>query len=265
MAAQADSRAAYRLLDTIGRGASATVHRARDPSGRTVALKLIEGPEAARPGLLDRLAAEVALSRRLALPGLVAHLDSGTYEGKPFLAMELVEGPTLQAMMAKHRQPVAQSLSIAAAVADTLAALHAAGAVHRDVKPGNIMMRAGMGPVVMDLGIAALGPAEQGAGGDLLGSPGFLAPELIDGHPFDGKADVFALGVVLYMLLTDKRPFDGSADTVMDRIRHAEPAPPSASDPTLPRVLDAVLARALAKDPRERYSASEFAAASRAL
>ncbi len=231
----------------------------RDSYGHIVALKRIDGAGA------GHLAAEVALSQRLNHPGLVSLFESGVLDGHPFLAMALIEGPTLKAVMAARRLPLAQSLSIIASVAETLAKLHEAGAVHRDIKPGNIMLRGGADPVVMDLGVAALSNDDAQRGRDLVGSPGYLAPELLDDQPFDGEADVFALGVVLYMLVTDRRPFNGTADAVMDQIRTIEPVRPSAINPTLPRVLDDVIAHALAKNQDRRLSALDFATALRKI
>ena len=254
-------RLAYELLEPIGHGESSEVFRARGPDGNKIAVKLIAGDEARRPGLLDRLAAEVALSRRLGAAGLVALLDSGLLSGRPFLAMELIEGTTLAAGMAAGPMPVRRSLAVTGAVAATLDAIHRAGAVHRDVKPGNVMLRSGDVPVLMDLGVAALGPADFRPGTELVGSPGFLAPEVIDDRPFDGKADVFALGVVLYMLLTGTRPFDGTMEQVMRAIRREEPPPPSTLASDLPIGVDRIVARALAKDPARRSSAADLALA----
>jgi serine/threonine-protein kinase len=261
----ADNPAPYQRFEMLGQGEAGSVYRARAPDGRIVALKLLYDAEAERPSTIRHLAAEVALSRQLSHPGLVSLLDSGMWDGRPFLAMELIDGPTLEAEMIKQRLPLARSLPIVVAAAGTLAVLHAADAIHRDIKPSNIMLRGGTDPVVMDLGIAALGAVGEQEDGDLVGSPGYLAPEIIDDRPFDGKADVFALGVVLYMLITDRRPFDGSVDAVMDKIRREAPLPPSTIDPALPRALDGIIDRALAKDPRQRYAASDLAAALRAI
>ncbi len=256
---------AYHLLACIGQGQSGRVFRARDAEGREIAVKVIEGDEAARPDLLVRLAAEVTLSKQLADDGLVRLLDSGLLDGRPFLAMELVDGPDLSSLMAAGPVPLQRTLGIVAGVAVTLARIHAAGAVHRDVKPGNIKLRGGIRPVLMDMGVAAITAADRRTGNDLVGSPAYLAPEIIADRPFDGRADVFALGVILYMLLARRRPFGGTADEAMDAIRSVEPPSPSALDPNLPHSLDMIVARALAKDPAERFTAAALAEALRAL
>lgn len=255
----------YRLGERIGGGANSEVFRAFDAAGTAVALKILIGEEAARPGILERLAAEVALSRRLSIPGLVRLFDSGRLDARPFLAMELIEGPTLKETMAKRRLPVEAAIAIVAAVADTLTALHRVHVVHRDVKPANVMLRGGNEPVLTDLSVAALTAEDRAPGGDLLGSPGYMAPELIEDRHWGPAADVFSLGVMLYMLLTDRRPFSGSPDEVMECIRHVEPLPPSSIDPGLPRELDAVVACVLAKNPAERWHANDLARALRHL
>jgi serine/threonine-protein kinase len=195
----------------------------------------------------------------------VRHLDSGCLDVGPFLAMELIEGRTLKETMAKGRLPVDAAIAIVTAVADTLGELHRVQVVHRDVKPGNVILRGGKEPVLMDLGVAALTMEDRAPGGDLLGSPGYMAPELIEDRPWGPAADVFSLGVMLYMLLTDRRPFSGSPDEVMERIRRVEPLPPSSVDPGLPRELDDVVARVLAKNPAERWPADVLARALRRL
>jgi serine/threonine-protein kinase len=249
----------YRLLDRIGEGAHAEVYRALDPEGRAVAVKVLTGEEAHRPGVLGRLAAEVTAVRRLDLPGLVRLFDSGRLDEGPFLAMELIDGASLKEAMAAKRMPLAQVVGIVSSVAETLAGLHAAGIVHRDVKPGNIMLRQDGAPVLMDFGVAALTDEDRTPGGDLLGSPGYMAPELIDDRPWGPQVDVFSLGVVLYMLATRRRPFYGSANEVMNRIRNDEPVAPSKIDPALPIELDFILSRALAKSPDRRCGAERLA------
>lgn len=249
---------AFRILHRLGRGAGAEVVAAEDgATGRTVALKLWDG--APTRALLERLAREVALSRRVDHPAIVRLWDSGMLEGRAFQSMELVDGRSLRDALAEAPFPPARALAIAAALADGLAALHDAGAVHRDVKPGNIVLRADDRPVLTDLDAAALVPAEMAEGTDLVGSPAYLAPEIIDDRPADGRADVFSLAVVLYWMLTGHRPFDGTAADIVAAIRNADPLPPSHWVPDLAGAVERVVQDGLAKDPAARPTARQLA------
>ncbi len=248
----------YRVLAPLGRGAGGEVVAAEDlASGRRVALKLLDCPPTA--AVMARLTREVALSRRLGHPALVRMIECGVLDGRPFQAMDLVEGTLLHDALADAPFPARRALAISGAVADCLAALHAAGVVHRDVKPRNIVLRPDGRPVLTDLDAAALEPAELAPGTDLVGSPAYLAPEILDDRPADGRADVFSLGVVLYQMLTGRRPFDGSAAEAVEAIRRRTPAPPSHWVPGVTREIDAVVMRCLAKDPAGRLPAEKLA------
>jgi len=179
-----------------------------------------------------------------------------------FMAMELLEGRELRDLIRGGSLAPSEAVEIAARVAEALASAHECGVIHRDVKPGNIMVLSDGRVKVMDFGIARLrDPAVKTATGMLLGSPRYMAPEQVAGKAFDHRADVFSLGVVLYEMLTGVTPFAGEDITqLMFHVVNATAVPPSHVNRTLPPVLDYILARALKKEPDERYaSAAEFA------
>ena len=178
------------------------------------------------------------------------------------MAMELLDGRELRDLIRGGSLAPSEAVEIAAQVAEALAAAHERGVIHRDVKPGNIMVLTDGRVKVMDFGIARLrDPDVKTATGMLLGSPRYMSPEQVSGEPFDHRADIFSLGVVLYEMLTGVTPFSGDDITqLMHQVVNAAAVPPSHVNRALPPVLDYILARALKKNPSERYGgAAEFA------
>ncbi|SEL37030.1 protein kinase domain-containing protein [Streptacidiphilus jiangxiensis] len=248
----------YELHDALGTGGMATVWRGLDRVlGRPVAVKVMNPALAQDPRFAERFAREARHAAMLLHPAIVAVFDSGTDEnGTPYLVMELVDGRTLAELLADTpRLPVDRAVAITAAVCEALQVAHAAGLVHRDIKPGNIMV-AHTGEVkVVDFGIAKAGAddAQLTGTGSVLGTASYLAPEQATAAAVDGRADLYALGCVLTEMLTGRPPFDGTTPVeiawkqVSDR-----PAPPSALRPDLPPALDAAVLRLLAKEPGHR-------------
>jgi hypothetical protein len=157
--------------------------------------------------------------------------------------------------------PLHQSLTIVKRLAEALDYAHAQGVVHRDIKPANIIVSPPQDPVITDFGVARLRRSQMSIQGELVGTPAFMSPEQVQGERVDGRADLFALGVILYWLLTGQRPFRGDMTEVMFQIVSKEPPPPTSLNPALPKSVDAVLARALAKPREKRYqTGKEFAA-----
>ncbi|MEV6521098.1 protein kinase [Longispora sp. NPDC051575] len=248
----------YEVGAVIGQGGMATVNVGRDLLlHRTVAIKTMRPDLAGDPGFRARFLREARAVAALNHPGIVALHDAGdTGPDGPYLVMEYIDGTTLAGYLAGHRPTVPEVVSV---VADVLAALehsHEQGIVHRDIKPGNVMLTRSGGVKVTDFGIARplAGPDGLTAASVVVGTAAYLSPEQVTGGPVDGRTDVYATGCLLYVLLTGATPFaDGSELTVAYRHVHERPVPPSGHRADVPVEVDRVVLRALAKDPAERY------------
>ncbi len=257
----------YQLVAPLGRGAFAVVWRARDAElDRDVALK------APRPDLVDdvhvarRLLREAQSAARLHHPGIVPVHEVGEHEGRPYVVSELIEGETLARRLSRGKFAPDAAARLAIELADALEYAHSCGVVHRDVKPGNVLLREGGRPLLADFGLARLGSAESSLTreGDLLGTPAYMAPEQARGDTSQvgPTSDVYALGAVLYELLTGSAPFEGaSAASVLYSVLHEDPAAPRSVTPAIPRDLDTICGKAMAKEADRRYaSAADLAA-----
>lgn len=257
-----ESLGRYRIEGEIGRGMMGMVYRAKDPAlGRTVAVKIVSPtlplPEADRLLLEQRFLREASLAAGLSHPNIVVVHDVGydSATGIPFIALEHLEGRTLADLLLHgHAMDWRQSLRIVASLADALQHAQSRGIVHRDIKPSNIMILPSGEPKILDFGIARAASAELTGGGEFWGSPAYMSPEQASGYVVDGRTDLFSLGAVLYELLAGRRAFEGQGIAeVVYQVVNADPEPLSIVRPGLPRALDAVVARALAKDPGDRY------------
>lgn len=261
----------YRLEGVLGRGATSTVYRARaaDPAAAPLALKLLDLDtlaEAERPGILARFHREAALCRRLEHPNIVRVHDAGDADGRPFLAMTLLDGRPLGTLLRGAPLPPARALGLALQLLDALAHAHARGIVHRDVKPDNLILGPEDHLTLVDFGIAHQRDSDLTLAGDMLGTPAWMAPEQIAGAPVDHRADLFAAGAVLFALLTGQRPFAGTVAGVMQAILHRPTPQASRQAPGLPPALNRILEQAMAKAPQDRHaSAAALAAALRSV
>ena len=260
----------YRILAELGRGAMGIVYKAEDPSlNRAVAVKTIMmSPDAAERAEYEaRFLQEAKAAGGLNHPNIIIVHDIGREGDIAYMAMELLEGVDLREVMKRGRIPPPSAIDIAAQVADGLAFAHEHGVIHRDIKPGNIMIVRGRHVKIMDFGIARMRVSDiKTQTGTILGSPRYMSPEQVTGRAVDHRSDIFSLGVVLYELASGTAPFSASQPSqLMYQVAHATPQPPSALDASLPAMLDLIVARALEKDPGARYrSAAEFAADLRA-
>lgn len=259
----------YEVRGTLGAGAMGTVYDAVDRIiERRVAIKVVNRPNESDPEAVEahaRFRREAQAAGRLSHPNIVGVYDYGENASQAWIVMELVEGGSLKGRLDKHeRFPVPEIVRIMGEVCAALNYSHGRGVVHRDIKPGNIMLTPEGQVKIADFGIARLENSSMTQVGTLIGTPSYMAPEQFRGEPVDLRADIWAAGVMLYQLLTGEKPFEGGFSAVMHKALHTEPPPPSQLSVTTPRGFDAVIARALAKRPEDRYrSAAEFGEAIR--
>ena len=259
----------YRIDALVGRGAMGAVYRGSDPAnGRSVALKTLalarEFDGEALAEARARFSREAEAAARLQHPGIVSVFGAGEDQGLAYIAMEYIVGQHLGEFTAAGRLlPAAQVVAIGARVADALDHAHRQGVVHRDIKPANVLVDLANDVVkVADFGIARITDAARTRTGLMLGTPAFMSPEQMAGERIDGRSDLYALGVMLYQLLTGALPH---ASESMARLMFAianEPAPDlRIARPDLPEALARIVAQALQKRPGQRHSdAAQLAA-----
>lgn len=252
----------YIMMNELGRGAMGVVYKAYDRLiGRPVALKTIplEVAESERAALVDRLKAEARTAGILDHPNIVTVFDVGEEAGLFYFTMQLVDGRTLAEIRdAKELLPLDKLFVYADEICSAMAFAHKGGVIHRDLKPSNLMVTSNGNIKVMDFGIAKLGDSGLTKAGMVLGTPSYLAPEQAAGRRIDHRADIFSLGAVLYEMFTGEKAFAGESTTaIIYKVMNDDPIPPRAIEPSLPPRLDAVIKKALAKDPVQRYQSCD--------
>jgi serine/threonine-protein kinase len=248
----------YRIDGVLGTGAMGVVYKAYDANiARTVALKtirceLLDGLQESE--LVARFRNEAQASGRLVHPNIVAVYDFGELQDATYIAMEYVDGTPLSAFLAKETamEPAA-SVTCIGQLLRALEYAHARGVVHRDIKPANILITADAQVKITDFGIAKIESSTLTQVGAVIGTPSYMSPEQFKGESVDGRSDLFAVGIVLYQMLTGARPFAGAASNVMHQIIHEDPVVPSVRKPGLHPAFDAVLFKAMAKRMDDRY------------
>jgi tRNA A-37 threonylcarbamoyl transferase component Bud32 len=259
----------YEIRRVLGRGAMGVVYEAYDPTiERIVALKTIrndqlEGEEAKE--ILARFPREAKAAGRLNHPNIVSIYDFGEDNGTWFIAMEFVHGRELKDYFDKNeRFRIADIVRIMGQLLGALDYSHINGVVHRDIKPANIIILPEGTVKIADFGIARIDSSQYTQAGSVLGTPAYMSPEQFMGQTVDGRSDIYSAGVVLYQFLTGERPFTGGATTIMHKVLNEDPPPPSILNVQVPKQFDAVISKAMAKRPEDRYEiARQFAEAIR--
>ena len=251
----------YRIVGELGRGATGTVYRALDPLiERAVAVKTLNPnlPEDVLADVRDRFLREAKSAGRLSHPNLITIYDVGVEGETAFIAMELLEGRSLQQVLREQgRLDVATAADFAAQIAEGLDHAHRHAIVHRDVKPGNVMISSNGHAKLTDFGVAYVPSSSMTRTGTAVGSPKYMSPEQVLGQPADPRSDIFSLGVVLYEMLVGRTPFERAGETVMFELMRRITMEPHRKvaelDSGIPEQFDRILARALAKRPEDRY------------
>jgi serine/threonine-protein kinase len=250
----------YEVIEELGRGAMGVVYRARDPFiGRLVALKTITPGLLDNPDLLQRFYREAQAAGRLQHPNIVIIYDLGEADGLPYIAMEFLEGNSLEKLIQNTpNMPLGQKLDIIIQLCRGLEFAHKNGVVHRDVKPGNIIVMTDGTVKVVDFGIVRLSSTSMTSTGMVIGTVGYMSPEQAQGEHVDARSDLFAVGVVMYELFAYQKPFAGNnVAAVLIKIVTEDPSPLEGAAPQVPPQLCEIVHRCLNKNPAERYQSLE--------
>jgi hypothetical protein len=255
----------YDIVELVGRGGMGVLYRAHDPQlERDVALKMMHVDFTLDTTARERFQREAKAIARLQHRNVVTIHELGEVDGAPYIVMEFLGGKDLEALLKSgdyQSMSLPQKLDVAIQLCEGLAYAHDQGIVHRDIKPGNVRVLEDGTVKILDFGIAKFAMSSVTQSATVLGTPSYMAPEQIMSQPVDGRADLFAAGVLLYELLSGKKPFPGDTPTaVVYQIMHSEPSGLRELQPDLPDALQEIVTRALQKNPNERYGrASEMA------
>ena len=259
----------YKILSKLGKGAMGMVYKGYDPGiKRYVAIKTVvseffdRNDSAEMQSVIARFKKEAQSAGRLNHPNIVSVYEYGESNGIFYIVMEFVQGQELKKYFTENRSfsKISSIVKLMAQLLDALNHSHKNGIIHRDVKPGNIILTPNGNIKLTDFGVARIETSDLTQVGTIIGTPAYLSPEMIKGQPVDARTDLFSAGVVFYQLLTGKKPFEGSTITnTMHQILNNEHIPPSSLNPSVPKEFDTIIRKALAKNPDHRYlTASDF-------
>lgn len=251
----------FQIIEELGAGAMSVVYKAFDPEiNRTIAIKLLRGERAADPEYRFRFLQEAKAAGKLTHPNIVTIFDVGEAPEGPYIAMEYLQGMTLQQVMASEREiTLRDKVVYGIQLAEALAYSHASSVVHRDVKPGNIMLSEdGQNVRITDFGIAHIetpNKEQHTQMGAVLGTPQYMSPEQVEGQPLDGRSDLFSLGVILYQLITGEKPFMAQTlTTLLMEIVQKEPDPINRKVSNVPESLQRAVEKLMRKRPAQRFN-----------
>jgi eukaryotic-like serine/threonine-protein kinase len=250
----------YRIIERLGSGGMADVYRAHDEQlGREVALKLLYRHLAENVSFVERFRREASSAAGLQHPNIVSIFDRGEWDGTYYIAMELIRGRTLKDVIRERGPaPADAAVDIVLQILRAARFAHQRGVVHRDIKPHNVLIDEEGRVKVADFGIARAGASDMTETGSVMGTAQYLSPEQAQGRPVDARSDLYSIGIVLYELLTGSLPFDAESPVTVALMQVSEaPVPPRDRNPAVPPALDAVVLRALEKDPARRYATAD--------
>jgi serine/threonine protein kinase len=250
----------YEILSVLGAGGMGKVYQVRNRiSGRVEAMKILLPDLSAAHELADRFLREIRISGSLDHPNIAALRTAQRIDNQIIMIMEFVEGSTLDALIKQSKIPVAKGMDYINQALTALKYAHSHGVVHRDIKPGNMMLTPSGMLKLMDFGIAKMATDPRLTKiGLLVGSVYYMSPEQIEGKDLDGRSDLYSLGITLYEIVTGKRPFDGDSEyQIMAAHLKENPPPPLDLDPSLPSDLNDIIMLAMAKDPAQRFQTAE--------
>ncbi|MCH8478557.1 MAG: serine/threonine protein kinase, partial [Wenzhouxiangella sp.] len=250
----------YQIQRRLGSGAMGTVFKAHDRKlDDIVAMKVLQPAFLNDPDFLERTKSEIRLARRITHPNVLRTHDFWEIDGLPFITMEYVRGITLAQLLERSgRLKLAAGLRVCSQVLQGLSAAHRAGVLHRDIKPANIILDQRGNALLMDFGIARQthgGSSQLTQPGSMIGTPNYMAPEVILGKTVDHRSDIYSAGVMMSEIFTGRLPFEGdrSMAVAMAHVQH-QPRPPSADWPEVPEALERIILTCLAKEPTARYA-----------
>ncbi len=259
----------YRIIDIIGSGGMGSVYKVQHLiSDRIEAMKVVLPDLSESTELANRFVREIKVQARLSHPNITSLHNALRFDDRLLMVMEFIDGTTLHARLRQGRMEIGTSLDVTLQILSALGYAHGHGVVHRDIKPGNVMLTRDGAVKIMDFGIArSLTDRQLTQAGAAIGSVYYMSPEQVQGSGVDGRSDLYSVGILLYEMMTGIKPIEGDSSwAVMNAHINHVPTAPAAVNPALPKSLSAATLKALEKDPAHRYqTAAEFADALRIL